>query len=82
MRSGLFAVRIQARSVGADIDRAQAHAATGLDPLLLQAIADVGVDVNTAEAEAVAAVARTMAPMAALVKPTTGSGRHRGWQKA
>src|SRR6478735_1070524 len=76
MRPGLFAVKIQARSVGADVDRAQAHAARGLDPLLLQAVADAGVDVETAEAEAVA-VTPTMAPMA-VVKAASGSGSGSG----
>src|SRR6266568_85871 len=65
--------------VAADIDRAQAHAVTGLDPLLLQAVADAGVDVETAEAEAVAAaVAPTMAPMAAVVEAASGSRRRSG----
>src|SRR6478736_8762160 len=77
MRPGHFAVKIQARSVGADVDRAQAHAARGLDPLLLIAIADAGVDVEAAEAEAVAAVTPAMAPMA-VVEAAGGSGRCSG----
>src|SRR5436190_22220818 len=78
MRPGLLAVKIKARSVGADIDRAQAHAARGLYPLLLIAVVDAGVDVEAAEAEAIAAVTPTMAPMAAVVKAASGSGRGSG----
>jgi len=79
MRPGLFAVKIQARSVGADIDRAQAHAVAGLDPLLLQAVA-AGVDVETTEADAVAVtMTPTMAPMAVVVvEAAGGSGRGSG----
>src|SRR5882724_11414256 len=41
-RPGLFVIWIQTRSVGADIDGAQAQAAACFDPLLLQAVIDTG----------------------------------------
>jgi hypothetical protein len=40
--------------VGADVDGAQAQAAWSLDHLLPIAVADAGVDIEAAEAEAVA----------------------------
>src|SRR6478609_7156843 len=76
MRPGLFAVKIQTRSVGADVDGAQAHAAAGFDPLLLIAVAHAGVDVDAAEAEAVT-MTPTMAPMA-VMEAAGGSGRGSG----
>ena len=69
MAVGAFRYLIQTRSVGADVDGAQAQAATGLDPLLLDAVvvAIAGVDVDAAEAEA-----KTMTPMAVVVMMEAG----------
>src|SRR6266568_1001008 len=62
--------------VAADIDRAQAHAVAGLDPLLLIAVADAGVDVETAESETT--VMPAMAPAAVKAVGGSGAGGERG----
>src|SRR5436190_19054080 len=56
------------RSVGADVHGAQAHAAAGFDPALLQAAVQTGVDIDAAETDAdsgTPAIAQTVAPVMA-----------------
>src|SRR5665811_1986177 len=55
MRSGFPSCAMGTRSVhvAADVDGAQAQAVTGLNHLLLIAVADAGVDVKAADAETV-----------------------------
>src|ERR1700738_1178607 len=70
MRSGFFRVSRCRRSVSADVDGAQARAAAGFDHPLRIAVVDAGVDVDAAEAEAVA-VTPAVAPM---MEAVSGSG--------
>src|SRR5437660_2172387 len=71
--------RRSVRSVGADIHGAQAHAAAGFDPALLQAAVQTGVDIYAAEADADGGTpAIAMAPMMAVVKAAGRSGRCSG----
>ena len=49
--AGIF-IAGDVRSVGADVHGAQAHAAAGFDPALLQAAVQTGVDIYAAEADA------------------------------
>src|ERR1051325_2625803 len=46
--AGIF-IAGDVRSVGADVHGAQAHAAAGFDPALLQAAVQTGVDIDAAE---------------------------------
>src|SRR5438128_374613 len=73
--------RRSVRSVGADVHGAQAHAAAGFDPALLQAAVETGVDIDAAYADAdsgTPAIAQTVAPVMAVVKSAGGSGRCSG----
>src|SRR3954469_10091608 len=69
------------RSVGAGVHGAQAHAAAGFDPALLQAAVETGVDIEAADADAdsgTPAIAQTMAPVMAVLKAAGGSRRCSG----
>src|SRR6476659_7454530 len=70
-----------ARSVGADVNGAQAHAAAGFDPALLQTAVEAGVDIEAADAggeRRTPAIAVTVAPVMAVIKSAGGSGRRGG----
>ena len=69
------------RSVSADVHGAQAHAAAGFDPALLQAAVEAGVDIEAADADAdsgTPAKALAGTPVMAVVKAAGGSGRGSG----
>src|SRR6266850_4546859 len=67
------------RSVAADVHGAQAHAAAGFDPALLQAAVQTGVDIDAAEADANGGTpAIAMAPVMDVVEAAGGSGRCSG----
>src|SRR6185312_7584955 len=71
--------RRSVRSVGADVHGAQAHAAAGFDPALLQAAVQTGVEVDAAEADADGGTpAIPMSPVMAVVEAAGGSRRCSG----